>query len=405
MAHTIVLGTQWGDEGKGKVVHRLARDADLVVRFQGGANAGHTIFWEGRKLVLHQLPSGIVHRSVVSVIGNGCVVDPVALDREIEEIVAQGVEVGAHNLKVSGAAQVVTPAHRRIDNELGRAVGTTGRGIGPCYADEAARTGLRLESMLEGGWQQRYADLFRNYASLSARAGGEPWGDPQEDIAVLEAAVEKMGPLVTDTAAYLHFAIAQGGRTLFEGAQGTMLDIDHGTYPFVTSSSTTIGGAYSGSGAYVEFARRVGIVKAYTTRVGNGPFPTEEHDELGAWLRQRGGEYGATTGRPRRCGWLDLELVRRSCAVNGLNEIAMTKLDCLTGLAEVPVASGRAADGTPEYVKLPGWKESLAGCREASELPGAARRYVELVEQWLGVRISMVSTGPGDDDLLFRETQ
>jgi adenylosuccinate synthase len=405
MPVTIVLGAQWGDEGKGKIVDLLSEQADLVIRFQGGANAGHTIIHDGQKVVLHQLPSGILRDSCLNLIGNGCVVDPIALGEEIKAIAALGYSISPKNLRISGGAHLVTPLHRYLDKMQGGEVGTTGRGIGPAYTDKAARIGLRLTDALVGAgnaadWPTR---LDRHWERFRLLMRGLP-AQIEEQCRDFYDAVQEILPMVTDTAELIHTSFLDNKRLLFEGAQGTLLDIDHGTYPFVTSSSTGIGGALTGTGVYLPFDRRIGVFKAYCTRVGNGPFPTEAADETGEELRRVGGEFGATTGRPRRCGWLDLPLLKKSCRINGFNRLVMTKLDCLSTFAEIRVAVGRNGHDEPEYRTFPGWRVSLDGCRCRANLPAEAGRYLDFIEEQMGIPLAAVSVGPERERILREET-
>jgi adenylosuccinate synthase len=393
MPHAIVLGAQWGDEGKGKVIDALAGAVDLVVRFQGGANAGHTVYVGEEKFVFHLLPSGVITPRVQNVIGNGCVVDVAALAVEIRSLAARGLELPPSRLVVSAGAHLVTPAHRALDALAGKAIGTTGRGIGPTYTDKVARRGVRLVSLTDGTLA---AEVERATATIrrEVEAMGESFPDLSEAHAELAEAAAFIAPYVGDARSLIHEKDRLGASILYEGGQGALLDIDHGTYPYVTSSNTTIGGAYTGTGVYLEFARRIAVVKAYSTRVGNGPLPTEQEGEVGAFLRERGHEYGATTGRPRRCGWLDLPLLRETFLVNGFTEIALTKMDCLSGLERLLVAVGRDAAGAPVYEERPGWEEPLDGARSFSELPRAAQAYVQFIEEALAVPVRLVSTGP-----------
>ena len=361
MSNCIVMGSQWGDEGKGKLVDLLAAKARAVVRFQGGANAGHTIIAGNRKYVLHLLPSGVLTPGCVSVIGTGCVVDPDELAAEIDLLATQGVILTPKNLIISHQAHLVTPAHRELDKSEGSRIGTTGRGIGPAYADKARRTGLRAESL-----------------------------------------TGKLGSYVGDATQAIAEIARAGGNILYEGAQGTMLDLDHGTYPFVTSSSTTIGSAYSGGGVYLEFDWRIAVIKAYATRVGHGPFPTELTDKTGTWLQEQGREFGATTGRPRRCGWLDLHLLKRAFVISGFNYIALTKLDCLRGLESIHVATDRSGDDEPTYKVLPGWHDDIRNCRTFAALPSACREYVDFIEGELGQPVGIISTGPDRAETIVR---
>ena len=403
MAKYIVLGAQWGDEGKGKIVDLLSGHADLVVRFQGGANAGHTVIIGDQKFVLHLIPGGIVSGKAVNVIGNGCVVDPITFAEEVDYLRGKGIEVSPEKLIVSHQAHIVTPVHKYLDRVLNKKIGTTGRGIGPAYTDKVQRTGMRLETILDG----TFLDLFKKHAELYSKFGGEMYGQPfinvDEATEQLKAAVERIKPYIGDTVQVIADYAYRGANILYEGAQGSMLDIDHGTYPFVTSSSTTIGGAYTGGGVYMEFDKRIGLVKAYTTRVGEGPFPTELHDEIGERLRKKGNEFGATTGRPRRCGWLDLKLVQRSAVINGFNYISLSKLSCLSGFETLKVAVDYDAQGKPVYESFPGWQEEIEGLTEWEQLPQNARDYVEFIEHFLNVPIGLVSTGPDRNHEIFRE--
>jgi adenylosuccinate synthase len=397
MAGVIVLGAQWGDEGKGKVVHLLAEGSDVVVRFQGGANAGHTIYPRGERVVLHHLPSGVVRSRCFNIVGSGCVIDPPALVEELERLRAAGYAVGPENLLLSAAAHVVLPWHRQRDAAEGGRIGTTRRGIGPCYADKAARCGLRLGDLVSGELAGRYRELLAAHGvNPDSREG------LSEELEALAVAGETLRPLVGDAVSRLHEAVRAGRRVLFEGAQGAGLDLDHGSYPFVTSSNTTIGAAYTGAGVYVPFDRRIGVLKAYSTRVGKGPFPTEEPGEVGERLRRAGHEYGSTTGRPRRCGWLDLHQVRRAVIHNGFNALALTKLDVLDSFEEIPVAVGRGADGRPRYRRFPGWRTAIDGARSYTELPCPCRELIAFIEGFLEVPVLLVSVGPREEQTIVR---
>lgn len=380
--HAIVLGCQWGDEGKGKVVDILAGASDMVVRFQGGANAGHTIVVDGRKFVLHLLPSGILRPGLVNVIGNGCVVDPVALVAELDQLDRAGLAVGPERLLLSHAAHLITPDLLAEDRRTGGAIGTTGRGIGPAYGRKALRTGVRCESLLDGTLADRAPAVTGDEAFL--------------------AACRRLSPFVTDTAEAIGRTVESGRRLLYEGAQGALLDLDLGSYPYVTSSTTTIGGAFSGSGVFVDFSRRIGIVKAYSTRVGNGPFPTELADATGEHLRSKGHEFGSTTGRPRRCGWLDLHLLKKAVMANGINEVVLTKLDCLAGLEEIPVAVGRDGTGRPLFHRCPGWAADISTVSRFEDLPKTAIDYIGFIELHMKVPIRIISVGPGRSQTILR---
>ncbi len=398
----IVIGAQWGDEGKGKICDYLAPNMDVVVRYGGGANAGHTVMLDSSTVVLHHIPSGILSPRPRCIIGNGCVVDPEGLAEELAHLASAGVSVPPDRLLVSPAAHLVTPLHRLLDARLNAHLGTTTRGIGPCYTDKVQRSGIRLERLLDGTWRTSLRDQARRLEPVLSAYGIEDF-DVEAEIAHMEPFVEKVAPYVQDPVPVLHEAIEAGRHVLYEGAQGTFLDVDHGTYPYVTSSSTTIGGALTGAGVYVSFDRRIAVVKAYTTRVGEGPFPTELADETGAWLREVGHEYGATTRRPRRCGWLDLHLCRLACVINGFNYVVLTKLDCLTGLPHIRVAVGRDQAGLPTYLEVPGWDDPIAGVTSFDDLPPQARTYVELIEEHLGLRVGMISTGPQRHAVIVRE--
>ena len=416
MSNVVIVGAQWGDEGKGKVVDLFTSWADVVVRYQGGANAGHTLVVGGTKTVLHLVPSGILHPGKRCFIGNGVVVDPEALDDEIELLKGRGLLTDPQQLVVSENAHVILPYHKRIDvgreQKTGRTkIGTTGRGIGPCYEDKVARRGIRMRDLLKPDALRAKLTERIDEANSQIRALG---GEPVELKKVHGQAVklgEKLAPYVGDASEKLAHEVERGKAVLFEGAQGTLLDVDHGTYPFVTSSNTVAGNAAVGAGlGPTSIHSVIGISKAYTTRVGNGPLPTELNDAAGERLRTVGVEYGATTGRPRRCGWFDALVLRYAARVNGLSGLALTKLDVLTGfekleiavayklsngktVAEFPSDPELLAEAQPIYEEMPGWKEPIGDLREYSELPANARRYVERVEQLVGVEAIAVSVG------------
>ena len=417
MPVTIVIGSQWGDEGKGKVVDLLAPDVDVVARYQGGANAGHTIAWEDQQFVLHLVPSGIFHPGTTCAIGNGVVIDPVALMEEVRTIEELGFSVEGR-LFISHLAHLIMPYHKRLDQAKERyrdagAIGTTGRGIGPAYVDKYARTGIRVVDLLDRDVLRKKLKSAIEEKNQILRSVYDDEGLDVEQI--IEEYVEfdqRIDPYVRDTAAYLNGELAEGKRVLAEGAQGSLLDVDFGTYPFVTSSHPTAGGCCTGLGVPPTAVDRViGITKAYCTRVGNGPFPTELHDDpegIGEQLRTVGHEFGATTGRPRRCGWLDLVALRYTAAVNGFTELAITKLDVLQGLGELKVCTRYRIDGKetdrfpsdparlervePVYEAFPGFDGLGGGSMEG--LPQAARDYLGFIEDFVGVRIGTVSTGP-----------
>ncbi|MBU5421376.1 adenylosuccinate synthase [Cellulomonas hominis] len=416
MPAVVVLGTQWGDEGKGKATDQLGSRIDYVVKFNGGNNAGHTVVVGGEKYALHLLPSGILSPGVTPVIGNGVVIDLEVLFSEIDALQARGVT--AERLLVSSAAHVIAPYHRTIDKVterfLGkRKIGTTGRGIGPAYADKINRVGIRIQDLfdehilrqkVEGALDQKNHLLVKVYNRRAITV--------DETVEDLLRFAERLRPYVADTPLVLNQALDAGRTLVFEAGQATMLDVDHGTYPFVTSSSATAGGACTGSGVGpTRIDRVVGVAKAYTTRVGEGPYPTELFDEDGEWLRRTGGEYGTTTGRPRRTGWYDAVVARYSSRINGLTDLVVTKLDVLTGRDRIPVAVAYDVDGrrfdempddqsdyhhaTPVYEYLDGWSEDITGARELDDLPKAAQRYLARLEEISGTRISAVGVGPG----------
>ncbi len=415
MPNVVVVGAQWGDEGKGKVVDRYAREADVVVRFQGGNNAGHTLVVEGEETVLHLVPSGVLHEGVLGLIGPGVVVDPLVLVEELEVLAERGHVLGPERLRISHAAHLILPWHKRLDALRERrrgkaAIGTTGRGIGPTYEDRAARQGIRMGELLEPDhFRERVARRLPEVNAHLSGLGGESM-DVDEVVGPYLEAADRLRPLVADTGALLHARASAGAKILFEGAQGTLLDVDHGTYPYVTSSSCVAGQAAAGTGVGPRFLHEIiGITKAYTTRVGAGPFPTELRGEVGARLREAGSEYGATTGRPRRCGWLDLPALRYAARINGLTGLAMTKLDVLAGFDEVevcvayelgdarhevlPLADPRWASARPITRAFEGWGDEVARARTFEALPESARVYVEAVERAVGVEVVLVSVG------------
>jgi adenylosuccinate synthase len=421
MPNVVVVGAQWGDEGKGKVVDLLTQHAQVVVRFQGGNNAGHTLVVGGQKTVLHLIPSGILHPGKTCVIGNGVVVDPAVLVGEIDALKARGLLKDDANLLISENAHVIFPWHKLLDSlreklRGGSAIGTTGRGIGPAYEDKVARHGIRVRDLLNTERLNRRVserlpaalDELRELA-LAARIS-PPQLETQQVVTEFAGLGERLRPYVADTSLFLSGQIQRGARILLEGAQGTLLDVDHGTYPFVTSSNCVAGNAAVGAGIGPTAVDKVmGISKAYTTRVGGGPFPTELNDETGERLRKVGDEFGATTGRPRRCGWLDGVVLRYAVRVNGLWGLSLTKLDVLSGLKQLSICTSYELDGKkvtelptdhedlervkPVYETLPGWEEPLAGVRTLDELPAAALRYVRRVEEVAGVPVVCISVG------------
>ena len=414
MPAKVVVGAQWGDEGKAKVVDFLGKGADIVVRFQGGANAGHTVVAEGREFVFHLIPAGILHPEKTGVIGNGVVVDPAALIEEMDRLEGMGVRVEGR-LFVSRDAHLVMPYHKLLDRVLeerrGKGkIGTTGKGIGPCYRDKAGRIGIRVGDLLE-------LDMFRSKLRAALEfhnhlltACGELPLDEEEVFSQYRAFAGRIAPLVADTSLLLNRALDQGRRVLFEGAQGTLLDIDHGTYPFVTSSNTTAGGACTGAGiGPTRIDEVVGVAKAYTTRVGEGPFPTEFEPELEERMRKKWREYGATTGRGRRCGWFDAVAVRYAARINGFTSLALTRLDSLEGLNPIRICVAYMYNGhrieefpgsaevlrecRPVYEELPGWEDSLSSARSWDDLPEAAKGYVRRIEELVGVEVGLISVG------------
>ncbi len=422
--NVVVIGTQWGDEGKGKVVDLLTDRASAVVRFQGGHNAGHTLVIDGHKTVLHLIPSGVLREGVRCLIGNGVVLSPAALLEEIAMLEESGVPV-RERLGLSAACPLILPYHIALDHarELARgkkAIGTTGRGIGPAYEDKISRRGIRLGELLDTGhFKERLREVleYHNFAlEHYFKASPVDYGSVLDDAL---AQAEQLRPLVVDVPGVLHGLRAEGANVLFEGAQGSLLDIDHGTYPYVTSSNTTAGGACSGSGVGPKDLDYIlGIVKAYTTRVGAGPFPTELFDGDGERLGERGHEFGATTGRKRRCGWLDMVALKRAFAVNSVTGLCITKLDVLDGMETIRICTAYEMDGevlevppvgadalarcTPQYMEVPGWSESTLGATTLDALPANARAYLETIETQSGLPIDLISTGPDRAQTLVR---
>ena len=422
MANTILIGAQWGDEGKGKIIDVLTAKADIIVRSQGGNNAGHTVIHDGATYVLHLIPSGIVRRGKVCLIGNGVVVDPIALISEIDALREAGIQITNRNLLVSDCAHLVLPYHRALDEQRelrkGRAkIGTTKRGIGPAYGDKAARTGLRISDLMQPILfsKKLHAKIRENNSILEA-LGAKPINYRGVNESYL-AAGKKLRPFVANTVLYLHRALQRGKEVLFEGAQGTFLDIDHGTYPYVTSSNTTAGGACTGTGVPPHrMDRVVGVMKAYTTRVGEGALPTEDR-QLAQMLHKLGREFGATTGRARRCGWFDAVATRYAAMINGIDELAITNLDGLDEVDPIRICIGYRLNGKrlavppcdaiqldncePIYEKMPGWNQSTTSARKLSQLPAAARNYVRRIAQLTGARLSIVSVGPTRAQTIF----
>jgi len=424
MPISVVIGSQWGDEGKGKIVDLLSENVNIVARYQGGANAGHTICWGDETFVLHLVPSGIFQKDVTCVIGNGVVIDPVAVMEEIRMIKNLGYDVEGR-LLISHNAHMIMPYHKKVEEARERwrdagAIGTTGRGIGPAYVDKFARTGVRVVDLLDRDVLRRKMELALEEKNSILK---NVYGADELDVdAMIEEYVEfdkQIDPYITDTTQYLCNALKEGKRVLAEGAQGSLLDVDFGTYPFVTSSHPTVGGCCTGLGVPpMEIDRVIGIVKAYCTRVGNGPFPTELDNAAGDELRAAGHEFGATTGRPRRCGWLDLVALRYTSMINGFTELAITKLDVLSNLTEIKVCTAYELDGkrtqrfpsdlhtleraVPVYETLPGWNRDISGITSYEQLPAEARDYLDFISDFLEVPSIIVSSGPKREETILR---
>jgi len=418
----VIVGTQWGDEGKGKVVDLLAEHADMVVRFQGGNNAGHTMVVEGEQFISHLVPSGIL-QGKTCFIGNGLVVDPAVLLEEIDYLTSKGVDISPDKLKISEKAHLIMPYHQAIDNARERMkgdkkIGTTGRGIGPCYEDKATRRGVRFVELLnQAVFREKVATILdeknfylKNYMNAETLA-------LEPILAEYSGYAERLAPYVTNVSVVLSDGMNAGGQILFEGAQGTHLDIDHGTYPYVTSSSTVAGNACSGSGVGPgKITDIIGIVKAYTTRVGEGPFPSELFDDVGDAIQQKGVEFGATTGRKRRCGWLDTVILENAARLNSLSGLAITKLDVLGGLDKIKICTAYDYEGQhlqhfptdlnvlaackPVYETHPGWEEDISSIRNYADLPENARKYLERIQELVATPIQIVSVGPGRDETI-----
>ncbi|WP_122263561.1 adenylosuccinate synthase [Ornithinimicrobium cerasi] len=423
MPAIVLVGAQWGDEGKGKATDLLGSEIDYVVKFNGGNNAGHTVVVGDQKYALHLLPSGILSPGCTPVIANGVVIDLAVLIEELDGLEARGVDTS--KLLISASAHLIPPYNRVLDRVherfLGkRRIGTTGRGIGPTYADKMNRIGIRVQDLYDTSiLRQKVESALDTKNQLLLKVYNRRAIEVEEVMEELLRHAERIRPMVTDTVLELGQALDAGKTVLFEAGQATLLDVDHGTYPFVTSSNATSGGACTGSGVPpTRIERVIGVFKAYTTRVGEGPFPTELQDDLGQRLRDVGAEYGTTTGRPRRCGWADVVIGRYAQRVNGITDFVVTKLDVLTGLETVPVCVAYDVQGTrfeempvnqsdfhhatPVYEELPGWSEDITGCREFADLPDAAQRYVERLEELMGARVSVIGVGPGRDQVVVR---
>ena len=426
MANVVVVGTQWGDEGKGKVVDLLSESADYIVRFQGGNNAGHTLVVDDEKFILHLIPSGILHPNKTCCIGNGVVLDPGVLLGEIEGLRSHQIQVSPDNLVISGQAHVIMVYHREVDNAREQRkgegkIGTTGRGIGPCYEDKASRVGIRIHELINPKLftEKLKVNLEEKNFYLEKFLGAKPLDYNQIEDEYL-AYGDQLRPYVGNVSELLDRGRRQGKNILFEGAQGTHLDIDHGTYPYVTSSNAVAGGACCGAGiGPTRIDTILGICKAYTTRVGGGPFPTELTDTVGQHLQKVGAEFGSTTGRPRRCGWLDMVVLRNAARLNGLTSLTITKLDVLTGLEEIRVATSYVHEASameifpnecftlencdPSYETFPGWSQDISSARAFSELPTETQRYLRAIEELAEIPLSIVSVGPGREQTIMMQ--
>jgi len=423
---TLVLGAQWGDEGKGKIVDILSKDADIVARYQGGANAGHTVVFNGKKFILHLIPSGILNPNSFCIIGNGVVIDPYALLEEIDLLGKFNISVD-NRLLISNKAHLILPYHKILDKVSEecseKSIGTTGRGIGPAYVDKFARCGIRVSEILHPEILKNHLEKnFKEKIQLITKYYGKEVEEQDYNRQISEylEALNKIKQYVADTTFFINRQIKDGKKVLIEGAQGTLLDVDHGTYPFVTSSNPTSGGACTGLGIPpTVITNIIGVAKAYTTRVGNGPFPTELKDETGEIIRKNGFEYGSTTGRPRRCGWLDLVALKYSIMINGINSLALTKIDVLSSFAEIKVCVKYQIDGNettefpsdsiildnakPIYQVLPGWNKSLAGINAYENLPSETKEYIKFIEDYLQIPVNIISTSPERTDTIIRQ--
>ncbi len=423
MASVVVVGTQWGDEGKGKIVDLLTRYADYIVRFQGGNNAGHTLVVDGRQFIFHLIPSGVLYEDKICMIGNGVIVDPAVLLKEIAGLKEKGLSLSPERLMISENAHLIMPYHARLDQakerSLTKKIGTTGRGIGPCYMDKVGRMGIKVGDLLDDEMfrEKLQAAVEEKNFTITQRYKGSPVKF-EEIYREFQGYAEKLIPFIGNVSIELDTARKAGKNILFEGAQGTQLDIDHGTYPFVTSSNTIAGNACNGTGfgpVYIDSV--IGIMKAYTTRVGEGPFPTELTDEIGEQLQSKGHEFGATTGRKRRCGWLDGVVAADAVRLNGLTGLALTKLDVLSGQPVLKMAKFYALDGkkissmpsnirqagavTPVYEEMAGWQKDISGIRQFEDLPQEARDYIRRIEDFTGVEAAIVSVGPDRNETLL----
>jgi len=413
MSCKVIIGTQWGDEGKAKMIDYFTKDSDIVVRYQGGANAGHTVVVNDNKYIFHLIPSGVLHIDKICVIGNGVVVDPVLLINELISLEEKGYDI-SKRLLISDAAQLILPYHKSFDEALEESrsnkIGTTVRGIGPSYSDKCLRIGIRAGDVFDMKQLKEKIDFVLKIKNIQLeRIYHKTTFSNEEIMDILKKFKRKCGGMITNTQHFLHLAIQKKKRILLEGAQGFALDIDHGTYPYVTSSNPTIGGALLGTGLNsFNIDEVIGVVKAYVTRVGEGPFPTEARDEYGDRMRVNGAEFGSTTGRPRRCGWFDIQLIKESSLINGITSIALTKLDVLSGFRKIKVAVGykmydkkidyfpapTLSKAEPIYKELDGWNEDITKCKMKDDLPKNARKYIDFIESHCGVKISIISVGP-----------
>lgn len=422
MPNVVIVGAQWGDEGKGKIVDYLSEKADVIARYQGGNNAGHTVVINNEKFIFHLIPSGILHEGKICIIGNGVVVDPSILLEEINHLIKRRIKVGG-KLYLSKNAHLIMPYHKAIEKEIEnfkglKKLGTTGRGIGPAYADKITRTGIRVVDLLQDSvFKEKLKINLININFLLENLYRVPGLVEKAIFSEYMGYAKKLSEYIADTDIIINRMISDNRNILFEGAQGTLLDVDHGTYPYVTSSNPTAGGACTGLGiGPTKISKVLGVVKAYTTRVGSGPFPTEIKDALGEEIREKGGEYGATTGRPRRCGWLDMVILRHSARINGLTGIAITKLDVLDGIQTIKICTSYKYKGkmyndfpkeiniieecAPLYEEVEGWSTSTAGIRDFKKLPKAAKAYVKKIETMLGVEVQLISTGQRRDEII-----
>jgi adenylosuccinate synthase len=422
MSNVIIVGAQWGDEGKGKIVDYLSEKADVVARYQGGNNAGHTVVINNAKFIFHLIPSGILHEGKVCIIGNGVVIDPSVLLEEIDRLKKKGIKVDK-KLYLSKNAHLIMPYHKAIEKEIEnfkglKKIGTTGRGIGPAYADKMSRTGIRVVDLLQPSvFKEKLKTNLKNINFLLDNFYKVPTLGVEAIFSEYMGYAKKLSKYVADTDIMINRMISENKSILFEGAQGTLLDVDHGTYPYVTSSNATAGGACTGLGVGpTKISKVLGVSKAYTTRVGSGPFPTEIKDSLGDMLREKGGEYGATTGRPRRCGWLDMVVLRHSARINGLTGLAITKLDVLDGLKTIKICTSYKYKGKiykdlpkeiniieeckPQYKEFEGWDTITVGTRNFTKLPKAAQKYIKEIENMSGVKVSIISTGQKRDEII-----